>query len=179
MTKANDGASICPALGLRVLDEDWLTWIENWKLLVVLFRILVLTNVVKATFHLSTKDWLVLVDWHRQTILNFTTKEKMGILVEAAEINAKANVLSTFLWNNDNWMKPYGRTSDMFNDPSLDLDVDFLFKRFEVCIWNVTESSGTTWLSIWSEFNLGRFSSHATDLVSENVWVLAGDFIKF
>ena len=41
------------------------------------------------------------------------------------------------------------------------------------------ESTGTTGLSIWSEFNLGRFSSHATDLVTENVWVLAGNFIKF
>ena len=37
MTKANDGALICPLLGLRVLDEDRLTWIENWKLLAVLF----------------------------------------------------------------------------------------------------------------------------------------------
>ena len=78
LTKANDGALICPALGLRVLDEDGLTWIKNWKLLAVLFRILVLTDLAKATFHLGAKDWLVVVDWRRQTISNFTTKEKLG-----------------------------------------------------------------------------------------------------
>ena len=76
-------------------------------------------------------------------------------------------------------MKPFCRTFDRFNDSSLDVNVNFLFKRFEVCIWNITESTGTTRLSIWSEFNLGRFSSHATDLVTEDVWVSAGDFIKF
>ena len=34
-------------------------------------------------------------------------------------------------------------------------------------------------LSIWSEFDFGRFSSNATDLVTENIWVSAGNFIKF
>ena len=37
LTKANDGALICPALRLWVLDEDRLTCIKNWMLLAVLF----------------------------------------------------------------------------------------------------------------------------------------------
>ena len=75
-TKVNDGALICPLFGLGVLDIDGLNWIKNWKLLAVLFCILVLTAL--ATFDLGMKDWFVVVNWHWQTILNFTTKEKLG-----------------------------------------------------------------------------------------------------
>ena len=44
----------------------------------MLYWILVLMDLAKATFHLGAKDWLVVVDWHRQTISNFMTKEKLG-----------------------------------------------------------------------------------------------------
>ena len=44
----------------------------------VLFWILVLMDLGKAMFNLSAKDWLVVVDWRRQTISNFMTKEKLG-----------------------------------------------------------------------------------------------------
>ena len=56
LTKAIDDALIYPALGLPVLDEELLTWVKNQKLLVVLFRILVLTDLVKAMFALGEKE---------------------------------------------------------------------------------------------------------------------------
>ena len=63
LTKANDDAAYSPALCLRVLDEDVLTWIENRKFASMSVRILVLADLTEATFNLGSEDWLVVVDW--------------------------------------------------------------------------------------------------------------------
>ena len=56
LTKAIDDALIYLALGLPVLDEELQTWVKNQKLLVVLFQILVLTDLAKPMFALGKKD---------------------------------------------------------------------------------------------------------------------------
>ena len=56
LTKAIDEALIYLALGLPVLDEELQTWVKNQKLLVVLFQILVLTDLAKPMFALGKKD---------------------------------------------------------------------------------------------------------------------------
>ena len=78
MTKAYDDAAHSPALCLRVLDEDMLTWIENRQFAPMSVRILVLADLTEATFDLGSENWLVVVDWSGQTISNFTAEEKLG-----------------------------------------------------------------------------------------------------
>ena len=100
------------------------------------------------------------------------------VLVEASQINAKTDVRRVFLRNNDYWVEPFGWPLDWFDDSGLDLKIEFLLEWFEVRVWNVTESAGTARLSIWSEFDLGGFPSHATDFVAKDVWVTVGNFVE-
>ena len=78
LTKADDGAAFSPALCLRLLDEYRLTWIENWQFASLRVWILVLADLAETTFDLGAEYRLVVVDWSRQTISNFTAEEKLG-----------------------------------------------------------------------------------------------------
>lgn len=78
LTKADDGAVIGPALGLRVLDDNGLTRVKDRKLSAVRVGILVLTDLAKSTFNLGAKSRFVVIDRRWQTISDFTAKEELG-----------------------------------------------------------------------------------------------------
>ena len=80
LSKADDDAAVLPALRERVLDDDGLTRVEDGKLVPVLTRVLVKTDLAKATFDLSAKCRLVVVDRRGQTISDLAMEEKLGVV---------------------------------------------------------------------------------------------------
>jgi hypothetical protein len=74
LTEADNSAMICPSLCVWMLYENRLTRIEDGQFVAMLVWILILTNLTEAAFNFCSKEWLVMVNWSRQSISDFATE---------------------------------------------------------------------------------------------------------